>query len=73
MSFMNERELRYKNIMSLPHYTSTTRPRMTSYSRAAQFSAFAALTGYDAAVLEISRYTEAKKLLDENRKEQNYT
>ena len=49
MSNSNNRH-KYDDIINLPHHTSPTRPRMTMIDRAAQFSPFAALTGYDAAV-----------------------
>ena len=38
---------RYEKIIGLEHHTSATRKPMTLYSRAAQFSPFAALTGYE--------------------------
>ena len=41
---------KYDDIINLPHHTSPKRPRMTMIDRAAQFSPFAALTGYAAAV-----------------------
>lgn len=43
---------KYDDIINLPHHTSPQRPRMAMIDRAAQFSPFAALTGYDAAVKE---------------------
>ena len=43
---------RYDDIISLPHHQSKTRPHMPLIDRAAQFSPFAALTGYDDAVKE---------------------
>jgi len=55
----------YKDIINLPHHTSKTRPRMSAYNRAAQFSPFAALTGYDEAVKETARLTKEKIELDE--------
>lgn len=55
----------YKDILNLPHPTSKTRPRMTIYNRAAQFSPFAALTGYEEAVKETARYTSSKAELSE--------
>ena len=36
----------YDDIIDLPHHVSMTHPRMSSDMRAAQFSPFAALTGY---------------------------
>ena len=38
---------RYEKIIDLPHHTSATRKPMPLYNRAAQFSPFAALTGYE--------------------------
>ena len=55
----------YDDIINLPHHTSTTRPHMSAYDRAAQFSPFAALTGHDAAITETARLTETKVELDE--------
>ena len=43
---------RYDEIIHLPHPVSQTHPRMGRLERAAQFSPFAALTGYDDAVRE---------------------
>lgn len=59
---------RYDDIIHLPHHTSATRPRMGMESRAAQFSPFAALTGYEAAILETGRITEKKIELTEERR-----
>lgn len=56
-------------IINLPHHISETRPRMPAYDRAAQFSPFAALTGYEAAVAETGRLTDKKVELDEGEKE----
>ena len=41
---------------------------MTRTSRAAQFAPFAALTGYEAAILETARLTDVRIELDESRK-----
>ncbi len=49
---------RYDDIINLPHHESKTRKRMSLHDRAAQFSPFAALTGYDAAIKETARLTE---------------
>lgn len=56
---------KYADIIDLPHHTSKSRPRMSVETRAAIFSPFAALTGYDAAVKETARLTEDKIELDE--------
>ncbi len=58
----------YDDIINLPHHTSPTRPRMSMIDRAAQFSPFAALTGYDAAVKETARLTDRRIELDEYEK-----
>lgn len=49
---------KYTDIINLPHHVSSTRPQMAISDRAAQFSPFAALTGYDAAIEETKRLTE---------------
>jgi len=59
---------RYDDIIDLPHPTSQKHPRMSVENRAAQFSPFAALTGYDAAVSETARITSARIELDEQGK-----
>lgn len=43
---------KYEDIINLPHHVSETRPQMSMLDRAAQFSPFAALSGYDDAVKE---------------------
>ena len=55
----------YNDIIYLPHHVSPTRPQMSMRDRAAQFSPFAALTGYDAAIRETTRLTQEKVELDE--------
>lgn len=55
----------YEDIINLPHHTSKSRPHMSVYDRAAQFSPFAALTGYDAAITETARLTDKRVELDE--------
>jgi hypothetical protein len=59
----------YDDIFNLPHHVSTTHPRMSAIDRAAQFSPFAALTGYDAAVKETARLTDERIELDESTKD----
>lgn len=55
----------YDDIIHLPHHVSATRPQMPNIDRAAQFSPFAALTGYDAAIKETERLTDERIELDE--------
>lgn len=50
----------YDDILYLPRHVSTRRKPMPAQDRAAQFSPFAALTGYDAAIAETGRSTEAR-------------
>lgn len=56
----------FEDIIHLPHHVSATRPQMTMYERAAQFSPFAALTGYDDEVEETARLTDAFALMTED-------
>lgn len=58
----------YADILHLPHHVSSTRPQMSMEDRAAQFSPFAALVGYDAAIDETVRQTEEQLILTEDRK-----
>lgn len=64
---MNEK---YKDMLHLPHPVSATHPRMSLQDRAAQFSPFAALTGYDDALKETARLTDRFIELDEDRKQE---
>lgn len=57
---------RYVDMIHLPHHVSPTRPRMSMADRAAQFSPFAALTGYDDAIRETGRLTDQKIELTED-------
>ena len=63
---LNNNRGKYDDIINLPHYTSEKRAKMPLHDRAAQFSPFAALTGYDAAVIEASRLTERRVELSED-------
>ena len=60
---------KYDDIIHLPHHVSETRAHMPMLDRAAQFSPFAALTGYGAAVVETARLTDQKLELDDMQKE----
>ncbi|MGN0107178.1 MAG: hypothetical protein ACI4A5_05735 [Hominilimicola sp.] len=59
---------KYDDIINLPHHVSKTHKHMPIADRAAQFSAFAALNGYDEAVDETARITENRIELDESQK-----
>lgn len=55
----------YDDIIHLPHYVSATHPRMSMSDRAAQFSPFAALVGFEGVIQETGRLTDAKMELGE--------
>ncbi len=56
----------YNDIIHCPHHSSMRHPHMSRRSRAAQFSAFAALSGYDASVQEAGRRTVERPELTED-------
>jgi len=58
----------YDDIINLPHRVSASHPNMSALDRAAQFSPFAALTGYEDAVKETARLTNKRVELDESSK-----
>lgn len=62
---MNRIQNLYQEIIDLPHHVSKTHPQMPMSDRAAQFSPFAALTGYNSAIRETGRLTEERIELDE--------
>ena len=62
---MNE-DFPYKDIIHLPHHQAEGRKNMSLYDRAAQFSAFAALSGYDDMIKETGRLTEDQIELPEH-------
>lgn len=61
---------KYDDIIHRPHPISERHARMTNYDRAAQFSPFAALTGFDGEIAEAARLTDAMTELTESRKEE---
>ena len=61
---------KYDDIIDLPHHVSERHAQMPMADRAAQFSPFAALTGYDAAIVETARLTDRKRELSEERKQE---
>lgn len=58
----------YADIIHLPHHKASTRPHMSMYDRAAQFSPFAALTGFEGVIAETGRLTDCKIELSESEK-----
>lgn len=60
---------KYDDIIHLTRPISAKRARMSLSDRAAQFSPFAALVGYDAVIQETARLTDAEIELDESGKE----
>ena len=58
----------YDDIINLPHHVSARHPQMPLKDRAAQFSPFAALTGYAGEVAEAARMTETKIELTEDQR-----
>ena len=55
---MEDARNKYADIIDLPHHQSDTRPKMSNYDRAAQFSPFAALTGHADSIKETARLTD---------------
>ena len=58
----------YEDILYEKRYVSPNRAPMSQADRAAQFSAFAALTGFDGVIRETGRLTDHKVELDETEK-----
>lgn len=58
---------KYDDIIMIPHHVSKKHPQMSPLNRAAQFSPFAALTGYDAAIQEAQRLTDSFNEIDESK------
>jgi hypothetical protein len=58
----------YEDILHLPHHVSKERPHMSLLDRAAQFSPFAALVGYEDVIDETARLTTPERELDEAEK-----
>ena len=58
----------YADILALPHHQAENRPHMSMHDRAAQFSPFAALTGFDGVIAETGRITDRKIELSESQK-----
>ena len=63
---MPEQKTPYAEILTLPHHKAANRPHMSMHDRAAQFSPFAALTGFDGVIAETGRRTDQKAELSES-------
>lgn len=59
---------KYDEIINIDHFDPVNHKRMSIRERAAQFSPFAALTGYSESVKETARLTKNKKELSEDMK-----
>lgn len=57
----------YSDIINLPHHVSRKRTPMSMHDRAAQFSPFSPLNGYDEQIDETSRLTDEKLEITEDR------
>ena len=60
----------HADIINLPHHVSKVHPQMSMHQRAAQFSPFAALVGFEDVIDENVRQTDSKRELDEMEKEE---
>ena len=61
---------KYKDIIYMKYTKSGARSQMSMHERAAQFSSFAALSGYEEAIEEEARLTDARILLGEDEKKE---
>lgn len=59
----------YNDIINLPNHKSSKHAHMSKLNRAAQFSPFMALTGYESVISETARLTDKRIELDEHIKE----
>lgn len=60
----------YEDIINLPHHVLERHPQMPMAERAAQFSPFAALTGFGAVIRETERQTDQMREMTENEREE---
>ncbi len=59
----------YDDIINLPHHVSVSHPHMPGIDRAAQFSPFAALTGFEGAIEETARLTDDQRDISDSERE----
>ena len=60
---------KYNDIIDMPHPTSPRHPRMSLTDRAAQFSPFSALVGYEDAITESGRLTRQQRIDTQDERE----
>lgn len=60
---------KYDDIINLVHYEPKRHPRMSIEARSAQFAPFAALSGYEEAVMETARITDKRIDIDDGLKQ----
>lgn len=56
----------YADIIDHPHHQSSTHPHMSLYDRAAQFSSYKALSGYEDMIAEEARLTDRMVKLEDH-------
>ena len=59
----------YDDIINFPHHVSVSHPHMPNIERAAQFSPFAALTGFEEAIEETARLTDDLRDISDSERE----
>ena len=58
----------YQDMLDMPRHVSRRHPQMSLSARAAQFSPFAALTGYEDVIAEAGRHTDSRIYLSDDEK-----
>ena len=69
MELSKNKTNKYDDIINFPHHISKKHPQMSIEARSAQFAPFAALTGYEDLLKEISRMTDEEVEINEDQKE----
>ena len=64
---------KYQDIIHLSRPRSQRHPPMSAHDRAGQFSPFAALTGFEAAIAETQRLTDSRIILDTYNRQMLFT
>lgn len=57
---MRKKQDNYEDIIHLPHHVSAVHPQMSRQDRAAQFSAFRALSGYEEVIQRTEKMAEER-------------